>query len=129
MNKWIIYVILLFTLNCFIGMQSSYALVKQAIGEEFSISEEDFGKIYKSSRNLWNDQYGGKISWCSYYPVRTHKEDKTHLYCVSELAGFRVFDDLRDTLFPDPFRRIFPNLKFSDRNWHRNFHVSISSTL
>lgn len=43
MKHWVYYIILLLLLSCFIGIQSSYAIVKQLIGEDFSVSEEQFG--------------------------------------------------------------------------------------
>lgn len=46
MNKWVYYIILLVGFECMVGIQSSYSLVKQLIGEYFSISEEDFGNIF-----------------------------------------------------------------------------------
>ena len=48
MNKWVHYVILLFTAECFIGIQSSYSIAKQNIGDEFNITEEKFGKIFSN---------------------------------------------------------------------------------
>lgn len=46
MTKWVYYIILLLTCSCMIGMQSSYSIVKHLIGEQFDLSEEDFG-IYE----------------------------------------------------------------------------------
>ena len=46
MNKWVYYVVLLLTFSCFIGIQSSYAIVKDELGVTFNVSEEQFGTLW-----------------------------------------------------------------------------------